>query len=557
MPLADYNVQEFVTEQVNVYLQDNKFTFSELKTLILSKSLISELHSQMVVILTQAKQQDQAEVKKKLETQANKKQLEEDKRQIKEEHAAALKDEESKEHLNAELKDNSSQLNANENELFQLKIQLARLIETESRQGQVHQYEQAHQHGHEHQREHSHHLKPSLTTQDESKAAIAQVNRDIEQCNFKIRALLIQKIDIQKSIGDIETRAKKRLVLQLERNSREQARIGYETTKGGLRDALSTENWTQLSTNIQKQHRALEIKCAELIKAIEEINYMLFLTQLPRHLEHFSLQLTEIDALKTILKLIKQNIQHEQEAKDTSDSLNKQKALIAEHYGKLRGFKAKITALHQDNPSLTANNERLIQRNSELVTSLEQNTNSRQSYATPTLLLFALTFLLTIPLILLLSGVIPFFAAPVLVFTLFITPPAALFIGTLITGISSAVYACKACTDQNEMDTNQQIIENNKSQMNRNTQELRTLQTTTIPELEMHIKSEELIRDRLVEPLARAELLSQQTLVQAQKIEPISITYGSFLTHDKKTAPSSPLDSSILEEELPKLSVVF
>ncbi len=91
MPLADYNVQEFVTEQVNVYLQDHKFTFPELKTLILSKSLISGLHSQMVVILTEAKQLDQTEVKKNLEKQANKKQLDEDKRQIREEHAACIK----------------------------------------------------------------------------------------------------------------------------------------------------------------------------------------------------------------------------------------------------------------------------------------------------------------------------------------------------------------------------------------------------------------------------------------------------------------------------------
>ncbi len=217
----------------------------------------------------------------------------------------ALKDEESKENLNAKLKDNSSQLNADENELFQLKIQLARLIETQSRQSRVHQHEHTHQHGHELQHEHGHNLKPSLAPQDESKAAIDQVNRDIEQCNFKIQALLIQKIEIQKSISDIEARAKKRLVAQLERNSREQARIGYDTTKQGLRDVLSSENWIQLSTNIQRQHRTLEIKCAELIKATEEINYKLFLTQLPRHLEHYSLQLPEIETLKTILKLIR------------------------------------------------------------------------------------------------------------------------------------------------------------------------------------------------------------------------------------------------------------
>ncbi len=93
--------------------------------------------------------------------------------------------------------------------------------------------------------------------------------------------------------------------------------------------------------------------------------------------------------------------------------------------------------------------------------------------------------------------------------------------------------------------------------MSKNTQELHTLQTTTIPELEMRIKNEELIQDRLEESLARAERLSQQALMQAQKTEPISITNGSFLTQDKKISPNSQADSPILEDELPEPSVIF
>lgn len=549
MPLIDCNVQELVTKQFDIYLQDNEFTFPELKTLILNKSFIPKLHSQVVAILTQTKKNDQTVMKNALEKQAYSKQLDDDSKQIKEEKSDVSKDEESKANLQAKLQDNSSQLRTYEDGLFQLKLQLTRLFTIALQQDRENQHEHSHEHQNAHEHQHGHNLKPSKIPQDESKAAIAQLNKDIEQRAIKIQTLLIKKNEIQKSITDIETREKRRMANQLERNSREQARIAYDTTKQGLRETLTQENWTKLSTNIQRQHNAIETQCSELIKITEEINYPIFIKQLPNHLTKLSLQVAEIEAIKTILKLLKQNMQHEQESKDTRDSINKRKILIKEHYEKLKKAKAKIISLQQENPNLTTNSQHLTQRNTELVASLEQHVNSRQNFATPALLLFTLTFLLTIPLILLFSGVIPFFAAPAFVYTLFIAPPAALFIGTLVTGITSAVYAYSACTDQSEIDSNRDTIENNKRQVNMNSKELRTLQTTTIPKLEILLKDNEIIQDHLNEALKKSELLSQQTFMQAQKTAPMSISTVSFLTQDKKTSPNNSLSVSTSKED--------
>ena len=434
------------------------------------------------------------------------------------------------------LKDISTQLSICENELLQLKVQLTKLIEIEPQKDKTHHHEHElkHEPGHEYKHEHGHDLKTTLSVLDESKAAIEHINRDIEQHTLKIQALLIQKNDTQKTMGEIEVRARKRLTSQLERNTREQARIGYNTTEQGLRETLSHENWSHLLESIQNQHKALEIKCAELIKETEKINYIYFFEQLPHHLDHFSRPHSEIEALGAVIKLMKQHLQHEQESTNTKESLNKKKDSIADQRSKLEKLNSKIISLREDNPHLTANNQYLINRNAELAVSLEQNTNLRQRLVTPALLLFALTFVFTIPLILVLNGVIPFFTTPVLLFTLFAGPPAVLLIATLITGISAAVYAYKAYSNETEINANQQTVGNNNSQMGKNTQQLHTLQTITIPELEMQIKNDELIRDRLIETLRKSEPLAKQTLKQANGIEPVSFTSSPLLSRSKK-----------------------
>lgn len=57
---------------------------------------------------------------------------------------------------------------------------------------------------------------------------------------------------------------------------------------------------------------------------------------------------------------------------------------------------------------MTAANEELVSRNLELTAMKEHHANLRHRLGTPALLLFGLTFLFSIPLILTISGVIPF-----------------------------------------------------------------------------------------------------------------------------------------------------
>ena len=64
MLLANCDVQELVTEQINDYLTTTELTFAHLKAQILSKTPLSPVHAKIVTVLTQHKNTDQTQVKK-------------------------------------------------------------------------------------------------------------------------------------------------------------------------------------------------------------------------------------------------------------------------------------------------------------------------------------------------------------------------------------------------------------------------------------------------------------------------------------------------------------
>lgn len=519
MILANYNIQEFVTDQINTYLTDNELSFSDLKTLLLSKSPIPNVHSNIVTILAQAKHSDQVEVQKALEKQAHKKQLAEDAQQQKQDRLAALKDEELKDRFTRELNHIPTQLSSYGTESALLQLQLTRVLEMTLNVEVIHHHE--------------HDLKKPATTLDEPRHTIERLRKSILNYGIKTQALLEKKQSMQKSLQEIELRARESLTRQLERSVREQARIGYNSSGEGVLETLSTQNQSQLSKSIYDQHKALEKKCTDLIMETEQINYIFFIEQLRDHLTHSSLSSSKVEALNTILKLMKQHVQYEQQSATSQDSLNKKIQSISSQINKLQELNNKLHALREDNPNLTSANQQLSTRNTDLALSLEHNSSLQQRLGAPTLLLFALTFIFTIPLILTITGIIPFFIAPALLFTLVATPPALLLIAALVTGISAAVYAYKAHSDESEIKMNKQTIENNNDQMGRNTQHLHTLQAVTIPNLETQIKKDELTRDLLVDSLKKTQLLAKQILKKANEIDPVLYSSIPFLSNSK------------------------
>lgn len=512
MLLANYNIQEFVTEQINSFLAEDELDFSNYKTLILNKSPIPIVHSTIVTTLNNSKKSDQIEVQKALEKQTYKNQLAEDEKQKINDHSASLKDEELKERLTRELNHIPTLERSFTTECALLNHQLIRLLEA------VHHHEP------------SVNKIPKPISINKYTHEIEDLRKSILDYQTKIQTIIEQRKNAQMKLQEIETRTEQRLEHQQQRTRREQARVGYLSTGEGIQETLSSKNRTLLSNSITDQYKALDKKCAELIQETEQINFAWFLEQLPSHLAVTKkLTAPEIDALKTILKLMKQHLLYEQQSVSTLDSLSKKKQSISLQLIKLQGLKVKLNTVREDNPNLTSTNQHLITLNEKLAISLDHNSNLRVRLGTPSLLLFALTLIFTIPLILTINGVIPFFIAPALLFTLVAAPPAILLIATLVCGIAAIVYSFKADSNESEIKMNKQTIENNTNLIGRNDKSQQALQTTTIPNLEVQIKKNESLRDYLEVSQEKIHILSKQTFKQVTEIQPLLHSLSPFL----------------------------
>ncbi|HAZ7571898.1 TPA: kinectin 1 [Legionella pneumophila] len=528
MFLANCNIEELVTEHIKQFLADEELSFSGLKDLILSKAPIPWIHSSVTATLLKSRDSDKTEVKKNLEQQAYKAQLAEDKIQKEQDDAEALKDKKLKEILTRELNHIPTQISEQQTELRLLHYKLERLFESQAKVDVIQHSDSP--------------LKKTKSSSSHS-ASIERLQRSINEHEIKIQSLFEQEINNKIKLNEIEKRASVRSQHHTKRVKRAQARIGYNSTGEDVVSTLSGKNQSILLRSIQKQHNALEKKCSDLIQEGDQINYPLFLEELQKFLnkKNRNLSSQEIDALKSVIKFIKQHLEFEHEAINTQSSLHIKKQSISSQIEKLRELQNKLKTLKNNNPHLTAANEELVSRNLELATMKEHHANLRHRLGTPALLLFGLTFLFSIPLILTISGVIPFFMAPALLYILVSAPPTILLLSTLGVGIAAIIFSFKMHSNESAIKSNLQAIESNSSQMSRNSQNLKSLETLTIPTLDMQIKKDENLRDQLMLSLQKLQRQAAQAFQKAKEVECLSYANSSLLN----SSNTQPCDTSL------------
>ncbi len=529
MLLVDFNIPELMTEQINLYLSNNKPEFSELKTLILSKAPVPQIHSKIADNLTKIKETNRLKMQKALESKAHKNQMIEDETQKKQDLSEEAKDNESQRCLSRELKQIPDQIFNHRTECKLLQHKLNQLMTAPPRI-EVTQ-------------------KSTSTSQQKSASRIEAHNRAIEKIRnslleheLKIQNLFQKQQKTQTQLEEIKSRSEVRKQQTHKRHQRLQATIAYKQTGEGIEATLSGKNRLSLVKSIQEQINALEKKCSDLIQDAEQINYPYFIDELQNYLASPKIKLTlsEIDALKAILKLMRQHLEYEHQAANTESSLKIKKQAISIQLTKLNAFNSKLKSLSEDNPNLNAANIKLTAKNQELEVSSANNIKIRDNLITPTMLLLALTFIFSIPLILAMSGIIPLSIAPAVFYSLVITPPAALLVATLGVGIAVLVYSIKAHMDDSAIKTNSQTIEINTSQMERNNQNQKNLETSSIPTLNAQINKEETARDNLALSLKSLRNLSSQAFKQAKNIEPVAFATSPVLTRKSKEQQKSP-----------------
>ncbi|HAT8592090.1 TPA: Dot/Icm type IV secretion system effector LegC3/PpeA [Legionella pneumophila] len=534
MFLANCNIEELVTEHIKQFLADEELSFSGLKDLILSKAPIPWIHSSVTATLLKSRDSDKTEVKKNLEQQSYKAQLAEDKIQKEQDDAEALKDKKLKEVLTRELNHIPTQISEQQTELRLLHYKLERLFESQAKVDVI-----------QHPDSPMKKIKPSSS----HSASIERLQRSINEREIKIQSLFEQEVNNKIKLNEIEKRASVRSQHHTKRVKRAQARIGYNSTGEDILSTLSGKNQSILLRSIQKQHHALEKKCSDLIQEADQINYPLFLEELQKYLnkKKHTLSSQEVDALKSVIKYIKQHLEFEHEVINTQSSLHIKKQSISSQIVKLRELQNKLKTLKNNNPNLTAANEELVSRNLELTAMKEHHADLRHRLGTPALLLFGLTFLFSIPLILTISGVIPFFIAPALLYILVSAPPTILLLSTLGVGIAAIVFSFKMHSNESAIKSNLQTIETNSNQMSRNSQNLKSLETLTIPTLDMQIKKDENLRDQLMLSLQKQQRQAAQAFQKAKEVECLSYATSSLL-NSGNTQSSDPSLSTHSEE---------
>ncbi|HAT1595207.1 TPA: kinectin 1 [Legionella pneumophila] len=536
MFLANCNIEEVVTEHIKQFLADEELSFSGLKDLILSKAPIPWIHSSVTATLLKSRNSDKTEVKKNLEQQAYKAQLAEDKIQKEQDDAEALKDKKLKEVLTRELNHIPTQISEQQTELRLLHYKLERLFESQAKVDVI---------------QHPDSPLKKIKSSSSDSASIERLQRSINEREIKIQSLFEQEINNKIKLNEIEKRTNIRSQHHTKRVKRAQARIGYNSTGEDVLSTLSGKNQSLLLRSIQKQHHALEKKCSDLIQEADQINYPLFVEELQKFLnkKNRNLSSQEIEALKSIIKFIKQHLEFEHEAINTQSSLHIKKQSISSQIVKLRELQNKLKTLKNNNPHLTAVNEELISRNLELSAMKEHHANLRHRLGTPALLLFGLTFLFSIPLILTISGVIPFFIAPALLYILVSAPPTILLLSTIGVGIAAIVFSFKMHSNESAIKSNLQAIETNSNQMSRNSQNLKSLETLTIPTLDMQIKKDENLRDQLILSLQKLQRQAAQAFQKAKEVECLSYANSSLLNSSNTQSNDTSLSSHSEESD--------
>ena len=349
-------------------------------------------------------------------------------------------------------------------------------------------------------------------------------------------------LDINTEINSIDS---KRLTRQQRRDMRDariQARLDLAHNKLGITliDTLSPINKSSLFYKIQTEHACIDDRCSSLIKEAGRANYSVFIQQLEFNLSKGILTVPEDEALRTVIKLMKQHQEQEKRVANIEAQLNATIKTIRDDQFKRQQLAARLESLKGANPNLTRANEQLVLENRTLDSTRGQNNQSRDRLITPSLILAGSSLITSIPLILTLSGVIPVVLVPALFFSLLAFPPALLIIATLTVGIVALVYAIKSAINSSNIQKNEATIAQNTQQMQQNLREITELQTTTIPGLDVTIRTNQHAQTKLDESLQQATALSAQTLQQAKNTEPLGYAKAPFLLFANNLYPQLP-----------------
>ncbi|HAT8180832.1 TPA: type IV secretion protein Dot, partial [Legionella pneumophila] len=241
------------------------------------------------------------------------------------------------------------------------------------------------------------HLEATLSSQD-IELSIQRINRRISEIN--------------KELETLDSRNNEREIRRGDREKRLQARLNYVQKTAGVANTLSPNNQKKLLSNIEKEKQSLTQQHSALLLKADQLNYSIFLQQFELSLQSMQRPFQETDALKAIVKRMKEHLNYKENAASIQSRLDNTVLTIGENLRRLTRLNSQLSSLQLANPDLTRRNERLEEQNRELLESYNNHVKTRNKLFFPTLILSGLSLLFSIPLILTLAGIISYVMAP-------------------------------------------------------------------------------------------------------------------------------------------------
>lgn len=514
--LADFDIQGCINECIANYLQNNALTFLQIKALLINRKPIIELQVEIEDLINKVLESDIQQLTEDLEAQIYKKQIIDDEQELRNERISRIKEMQLKERFNQELNTIS-------------------LLIAKSQEEQAHIMQGINQSA-----------LPYITQAANinlSTLMLNQWNSSMQQYGQRIQFLSEKRKIIQTKLEQIEQRAELNKKHQLDRTTREHARIIYQNTKINVDSTLSKQNKAVLREGIATQKIVLEKKCIALKAKAEAIHFDSFLKKLSEFLSSMPLKANELHAAQDILKLIKQHRKHHGDIILFQEYLKKKKVTISSLINQLHYVQKKHCFLTTHLPLLKEKNEQVQTSINNATNKVEKKVSRQRNLTTAAWLLLGLTCVGSIPLILLLSSAL---SMPNLaLFYCLLVIPTLLGLSTIGVVIASLVYFLHIRTSKRDIAHNQVIKEKNALQIEKGMVSEKELQQFTMPRLEAKIKQEEAVREELQVFLQQAEHHTKDTLLRAEHINPLSIEPLSLFHTSSPNAPEPDLSMDV------------
>lgn len=514
MLLSNCDIHEIVTERASNYLNTQKPTFNQLKPLLINNCPIEPIHNEIIAILKQAKLENQARIKNSLEHQAYERQVAEDIMLAKNDSQQQTQDAITKATIHRELAHIPTLLTTYEIEIKVLNNRLAQNPGSE------------------------------------------RIKTAIEERCHAIELYKASRFSYQAQLQEIEQRAQLRHKRQDLLSKRQVARTDYSEDHEHIMDSLCEQTQIELTKNIQDQLLALDIQYDTLINDAFTVNYGIFFELVCERIQTNTYPLSEPDqqALQALTKMLQLHFDYEHKVSSITLKLQQKKQGIHALEAKLLELRNKLQQKNAAIELLSTQNDRFDLDNQYLSYSLEKHQKLNKNLAKPVFLLTVLMLLSCIPLLLFLTGIIPVFLAPFLVFSLLAIPAMLFFVGTITSGILSLIYGSKVQIGDDMIKLNSQSMVANAMHIKELTL-ASTLLETQIASQEDKISKESIAKTQLEQELEFNRTYAAQALSQAHEIVPVSVSavsMGLFSPkpkHEPQTQAVSPLPTPKTDSE--------